>query len=401
MRISKTLVSAAAVAAVGALVLSGCAGGGSGPSTATGEPIIVSSVNTLSGAGTFPEASEAAQAVFDQYNADGGFNGRPIEYKVFDDKGDPATASQVAREAVEAGSVALVGSASVLDCEVNHAYYEESGIAAIQGTGVDPFCFTTPNISAVNTGPYVDTELTLTYGSENLGLQKICGLLAIAGSTREAYQQSIDAWTAATGKSLAMLDDTLSYDTADYTPYVVKIKEAGCDAVFGNMIEPGYVGLLKAAEAQGLDVTFLFLTSGYSEQFAEAATFVGKGVYVPAEFAPYTDDSVKGNEDWIALMDEHGIAKTSFAQGGYLAAKHFIEVLEGMSGDVTAETVTAALKAMTAPIESPMTGTPWIFGEGDSHGSNTAGWPIAIMPGENTWKAVEQDWIYASGTEGK
>lgn len=399
MRKISPLFGATAIAAVGLLALSGCSGGGSGPSTATGEPIIVSSVNTLSGPGTFPEASEAAQAVFDAYNADGGFNGRPIEYKAYDDKGDPATASQVAREAVAAGSVALVGSASVLDCEVNAAYYADSGIASIQGTGVDPFCFTSPNVSPVNTGPYVDTELTLTYGSETLGLQKICGLLAIAGSTRDAYQSAIDDWTAATGKSLAMLDDTLSYDTADYTPYVVKIKEAGCDGVYGNMIEPGYVGLLKAAEAQGLDVTFLFLTSGYSEQFAQAATFVGKGVYVPAEFAPFSDASVKGNEDWSALMDEHGIAKTSFAQGGYLAAKHFIDVLEGMSGDVTTETVTAALKGMTQPIETPMTGTPWIFGAGDTHGSNTAGWPIAIMPGETTWKAVEQDWIYASGTK--
>lgn len=387
-----------ATLAVAALVLAGCAGGGQ-ESTATGEPIIVSSVNSLSGSGTFPEASQAAQAVFDDYNASGGFDGRPIEYTAYDDKGDPATASQVAREAVEAGSVALVGSASVLDCEVNHAYYESSGILSVQGTGVDPFCFTTPNVSPVNTGPYVDTELTLTYGSETLGLQKICGLLAIAGSTRDAYQEAIDTWTEQTGKELVMLDDTLAYDTADYTPYVVKMKEAGCDGVYGNMIEPGYVGLLKAAEAQGFDATFLFLTSGYSEQFAQAATFVGKGVYAPAEFTPYTDPSVTGNEDWTALMDEYGVPKTSFAQGGYVAAKHFITVLEGMEGDVTRETITAALQAMTEPLESTMTGTPWIFGPGEAHNSNTAGWPVAIMPGTTVWKAAAEDWIFSARTQ--
>lgn len=302
----------------------------------------------------------------------------------------------MAREAVSAGAVALVGSASVLDCEVNHSYYEESGIAAVQGTGVDPFCFTTPNISAVNTGPYVDTELTLTYGSETLGLNKICGLLAIAGSTREAYQQAIDSWSAATGKSITMLDDTLTYETADYTPYIVKAKEQGCDAIYGNMIEPGYVGLLKAAEAQAYDGTFLFLTSGYSEQFAQAATYVGKGVYVPAEFLPFSDESLAGNEDWRALMDEHGIAKTSFAQGGYLAAMHFIEVLKQHEGDITRETVTAALTGMTQPIETTMTGSPWIFGQGDAHTSNQAGWPIAIKPGSTTWESVADDWLFSS-----
>lgn len=399
MRSKKSLMKGLVVATAAAMVLSGCASGGGSESTADGEPIVVSSVNALSGAGTFPEASEAAQAVFDEYNANGGLNGQPIEYNVFDDKGDPATASQVAREAVENGSVALVGSASAIDCEVNHAFYEDSEILSIQGTGVDPYCFTTPNISPTNTGPYVDTELSLTYGSEVLGLEKICGLLAIAGSTRDAYQGAIDTWSEATGNELVMLDDTLTYETADYTPYVVKIKEAGCDAVYGNMIEPGIVGLLNAAEAQGLDVTFLLLTSGYSEQLAQQVTFTGQGVYTAAEFTPFTDESVSGNEDWAALMDEYGIAKTAFAQGGYLAAMHFIEVLEGIDGDITRESVTEALRGMTTPIESTMTGTPWIFGDGDSHGSNTAGWPVAIMPGETTWSAVADDWIYASGTE--
>ncbi|QUY62815.1 ABC transporter substrate-binding protein [Gulosibacter molinativorax] len=387
------------MAAAGALVLSGCAGGGgSGASTADGEPIVVSSVNALSGAGTFPEASEAAQAVFDDYNANGGLDGRPIEYNIFDDKGDPATASQVAREAVENGSVALVGGASALDCEVNHAYYEENDILSVQGTGVDPYCFSTPNISPTNAGPYIDTELSLTYGSEVLGLEKICGLLAIEGSTRDAYQEAIDNWSAATGNELAMLDDTLTYATADYTPYVVQIKEAGCDAVYGNMIEPGIVGLLNASEAQGLDVSFLLLTSGYSEQLASQVTYTGQGIYTAAEFAPYTDESVSGNEDWAALMDEHGINKTAFAQGGYLAAMHFIEVIEGIDGDITRESVNEALRGMTEPIESTMTGTPWIFGPGDSHGSNTAGWPIGILPGETTWSAVADDWIFASNT---
>lgn len=396
MRTKKSLMTGLVVATASAMVLSGCAGGGGSESTADGEPIIVASVNALSGAGTFPEASEAAQAVFDEYNANGGLDGRPIEYNIYDDKGDPATASQVAREAVEKGSVALVGGASALDCEVNHAYYEESDILAVQGVGVDPFCFTTPNISPTNSGPYLDTELTLTYGSEVLGLEKICGLLAIAGSTRDAYQGAIDDWSAATGNELAMLDDTLTYETADYTPYIVKIKEAGCDGVYGNMIEPGYVGLLNAAEAQGLDATFLFLTSGYSEQFASQVTYTGEGIYAPAEFAPYTDESVSGNEDWAALMDEYGINKTSFAQGGYLAATYFIEVLEGMEGEITRETVNEALRGMTEPIESTMVGTPWIFGDGESHGSNTAGWPVAILPGETTWDAVADDWIFAS-----
>lgn len=394
----RTTHMSAAVGMAAVLVLSAC-GDGDGSSTATGEPIVVASVNSLSGPATFPEASEAAEAVFDEYNAQGGFDGRPIEYTAFDDRGDPATASQVAREAVESGAVALVAGASVLDCEVNHTLYEENDILAIQGTGVDPYCFTTPNISAVNTGPYINTELTLTYGSEVLGLENICGLLSIEGSTRPAYQEAIDRWSDATGERITMIDDSLTYSTADYTPYVVQAKDAGCDALYSNAIEPGYVGILNAAEAQGLDTTFLFLTSGYSEQFAASTTFVGQGVYLPAEFAPYGDADVGGNEEWATLMDDHGIEKTAFAQGGFLAARHFIDALDGIDGDITRERVTETLRAMSEPIESSMTGTPWTFGPGDAHGSNTAGWPVAIMPGSTTWESVADDWLRSSAQE--
>ncbi|HWM33569.1 MAG TPA: ABC transporter substrate-binding protein, partial [Pseudolysinimonas sp.] len=194
-----TQKAALALLALSALALAGCQ---SGPaSTADGEPIVVASVNALSGPVTFPEASAAAAAVFDRYNAEGGLDGRPIQYVKLDDKGDPSAASAAARDAVESsGAVALVGGASLLDCEVNHEYWEQNGIVSIQGTGVDPFCFTTPNIAPVNTGPFFDSALTLAYGSEVLGLTKICGLLEIAGSTRPAYQEAFDWWTETTGK---------------------------------------------------------------------------------------------------------------------------------------------------------------------------------------------------------
>lgn len=391
----KKTLAAASIGAICVMALTACGGNATG-STATGEPIVVASVNALSGPVTFAEASQAAKAVFDKFNADGGLNGRPIQYEVLDDKSDPAAATAAARDAVSKGAVAMVGSASLLDCEVNSKYYEQEGLVSIQGTGVDPYCFTNPNISPVNEGPYLDTQLTLTYGSEKLGLKKICGLLEIAGSTRPAYQKAFDAWTKATGKDFEMLDDTVPYGAPDFTPYVVKAKEAGCDAIFSNGVEPDAIGVLKAAEAQGMkDMTFLFLTSTYSEQFAQAAGFVGKGVYVPAEFAPYTEDGIAANDDWRALMEKNNIPLTSFGQGGYLAATHFLETLKTIKGDVTHETVAAAFKAQTKPSENAMTGTPYIFGDGSSHSSNTAGWPITIQPGSTTWASAADDWVIA------
>ncbi len=385
------IYAAAALAASTALVLSGCSGGGSGDGKS---PIVVGSVNTKSGAATFPEASLAAAAVFKDQNAKGGINGHPIDYKALDDKGDPATASANAREIVGSDeAVAMVGSASLIECEINAKYYEQQKILSIPGVGVDTGCFDSPNISPANVGPFNDMTLTLYWGSEVAKLDNICVLLEIAGSTRPAYQKAIDKWTEITGKKPLYVDDTVPYGASDYTPYIVKAKDAGCKALAINPVEPDAIAQVKAANAQGWkDVNWLYLTSVYSDNFAKAVSDAGAGIYVPAEFYPFTDASSDINKDWRDLMTKNDIPLTSFSQGGYLAAKYFIEVAKGIKGDVTRDSVTKALHDMK-PIENPMVGTPYTFGTATVHDGNTAGWPIKLVTGKNAWELNGDDWI--------
>ncbi|MEA5453618.1 ABC transporter substrate-binding protein [Sinomonas sp. JGH33] len=387
---NRRVIGVAALAAA-ALVLSGCGGASSGSSNS---PIVVGSINTRSGPATFPEASQAAAAVFDAFNQAGGLNGRKIDYKTFDDKGDPATASASARELVGSDSaVALAGSASLLECQVNQKYYEQEKILSIPGIGVDPGCFSSPNISPANVGPYNDMALTLYYGSEKLNLDKICVLLEIAGSTRPAYQGAIDAWSKATGKKPFYIDDTVQVGASDFTPYIVKAKNAGCKSVAINAIEPDAVAQVKAANAQGWnDVTWLYLTSVYSDNFAKAVSNAGAGIYVPAEFYPFTDASNQANKEWRDLMAKNNIPLTSFSQGGFLAAKYLIQALQGIKGDITRESVTKALHELQ-PIQNPMVGTPYTFGTAASHANNTAAWPIKLASGTNAWQSSGSDWI--------
>jgi branched-chain amino acid transport system substrate-binding protein len=372
------------------LATAGCAGSDAG---ANG-PIVVGSVNALSGAATFPEASQAAKAVFDAANAAGGINGRKIEYKAIDDKGDPAAAAAAAREVVGGDrAVALVGSSSLIECEINEKYYEQQKILSMPGIGVDPACFTGPNIAPVNVGPFHDMTLTLLYGSEVLKLDDVCALLEIAGNTLPAYRAAIDEWTKITGKKLKYVDSTVPYGGSDYTPYIVKARAAGCKAITVNPVEPDSIGQLKAAQAQGwTDVTWLLLTSVYSENYAKAIANAGAGVYVPAEFYPFTDSAAPANKDWRDLMGKNGIPLTSFSQGGYLAAKYFLDVVRGIKGDITRESVTKALREMK-PISDPMVGTPYVFGPAQAHHDNTAGWPIKLTTGSNRWDLAARDWL--------
>ncbi|AYY12534.1 ABC transporter substrate-binding protein [Actinobacteria bacterium YIM 96077] len=390
----RSLLGFTALTAAGALVLSACSEDG----TAGGESggtIVVGSVNTLSGSATFPEASEAAAAVFDAVNAEGGVNGYTIDYTIVDDKGDPAAAASAAREVVaQDEAVALVGSASLIECQVNADYYVQEDILSIPGIGVDPDCFTTPNIAPANVGPFHDMTLSLLYGSEELGLDNICALLEIAGNTLPAYKEAIQRWSDITGKELLYIDEEVPYGASDYTSYIVRAREAGCEAITVNPVEPDSIGQLKAAEQQGWDdVTWLLLTSVYSENYAEAVSETGNGVYVPAEFYPFTDSDSPETEEWRDLMVENDIDLTSFSQGGFLAATYFVEVLEGIEGDITRESVREALRSME-PIENPMVGTPYVFGPGDTHHDNTAGFPVQLQSGTNEWELAGDEWLH-------
>lgn len=385
MHITRTKLAATAAIAAATLVLAGCTPAGPTGTPATGEPINVAA---LSGLTFFPEAPQAVQAVFDDYNAAGGLDGRPIEYTVLDDKTDPAVSSTAAKDALDGGAVALVGSSSLLDCAVNHTAWEEAGIVSIQGTGVDPFCFSTPNIAPANTGPYFDAFATLTYGSETLGFKNICAeVVPDNAAGQSAYQQAIDAWEAQTGEEIAYSDFSLTRGQSSYAGNVAALKSEDCDAIMITEVGPAVIAFIGEAANQGVDLPFLVLTSCYSDEFAASVAY-GGDIYLPAEFSPYTDATDDSNTEWAAVMDAHGVAKTSFAQGGYLAALYFISILESVDGDVTRESFTAAAQAMAEPIDNPMTATPWIFGDAASHQANKSAWPLVIRANTNEWESL-------------
>src|SRR5215469_17027373 len=198
-RIAKAVL--AGTACVTTLAAAACSSSTGSTGSVSSGSIVVGSVNSLSGPVTFPEASQAAKAVFEKVNAAGGIDGKMIDYVTLDDKGDPATAAQDARLLItQDGAVALDGSASLLDCEVNAAFYAQSGISSVPGVGVDPACFGSPAIAPANVGPYLGTQAILQYGSQQLHLKKICGFFSIIAGTGSAYAHAVADWSAATGQ---------------------------------------------------------------------------------------------------------------------------------------------------------------------------------------------------------
>ena len=365
------------------------------PAVADGEPIRVGNISSLTGGGLFPEASVAAKAVFDRVNAAGGIGGRPIELIIEDDGGTPEGAATAARKLVEQDNVvAMVGSASILECAVNSGFYAEQGVYSIQGTGVDPLCFLSSNISPVNTGPFAGITVSLYYASETLALDRVCNInLFVIPDLAPAFDGAVARWESLTGKSLTFRVKAATLED-DPTPLMLQARDAGCQAVVIDGVEPHALAVGRAIDAQNLnDIVWIGLTSYYTDAIASQLGSAGNGLRANSEFEPYGSDSPV-LDDWKTLMTSAGVPLTSFAQGGYLAATIFVEALGGIDGDITRESVAEAMLGLE-PYDTPLLGTPYTFGPGDAHAPNQASKFVELRDGQ--WVTAADDWVILPG----
>src|SRR3954454_24666016 len=123
---SKKAASAPAKTAAPAASAVKC-GAGTGKK-ATGDPIKLGAIATKQPGTDFTDIPNAAKAFFDCVNDNGGINGRPIQYVIETEQTDPGQVASLAKKLVETEKVlGIVGNTSIIECAVNHKYYEQQG----------------------------------------------------------------------------------------------------------------------------------------------------------------------------------------------------------------------------------------------------------------------------------
>ncbi len=283
---------------------------------ATGEPIVIGAVVGATGPADFSSASKGAQAYFDCVNANGGINGRPIQYIVEDDGWDPEKAVTVAKKLVEDDNVVgMVGSTSFVECAANSEYYAEQGVAVIAGVGVPRECFFSSNIAPVNQGPRLSGIGAASYAAEQ-GAKKIACIANVIPNFGGWVCQGIEAWGAEAGVEVQSFNgqpdlsdaETIMQQALAINPDAVVVVEAG----------PGVQGYLKAAEQLGATPKFYGPTSAYDKDFAAAVGDHWFGAF-PAEIEFNTMDSTgPDNTLWqevMAMYGPEGAAIDSFSVG--------------------------------------------------------------------------------------
>lgn len=352
---------------------------------AAGAPIPVGAVVGKTGPDDFSTSSSASQAYFDCVNANGGIHGRPILYRVADDQWNPEVAAQVAAKLVKDEKVvALAGNASFVECGANAKMYEQEGVMAIAGGGVQRECFFGRNYVPVNAGPRISGANITAYAAEKYKARKIVCIIPNIPGLGDWACEGAAGWSHENGIEF----DTITFDpgSADATSTILRAVAKQPEIIVLNVPKGLLLALASAAEQQNLidKIHFVAPTPAYSVDVPDALGPAWDGkLEINLEFNPI-ESAGPDNTNWKAVMDRYAdkdVARDSFAQGGYLAARLLTDTLLKMDpARIDRASVTAALRQVR-DFESDILCKPFYVGDGPRHNANTKG-PTMVIRGE-------------------
>lgn len=358
---------------------------------ATGEPIKIGAMATTAEGYVFDWIPRMTAIYFDCVNANGGIQGRPIEYIWYEEQLDPAQIESLAVKLVEEDQVlGIAGSTSALECDINADYYAEHGYFPIIA-GVSPGCFLNPTWSAVNMGPYY-SNLGAAQAAVRMGAQNKLVVVSPDEAGMEFNSSSVCDFAESEGLDCEIvLEDTPIADPAGLAQRLVQAAGEGGGVVL-NFVPPVVLPVLQAIDEQGLIDSVIWASSTPPNDNSVAAALSdawnGK-FFINAEFN-VLDSGLPDQNHANQLHADAGaqFPMGAFPQMGYLIGRAATEALLSIEGEITKESVNAAFVALEN-VESDMWCKPWYFSSGLPQGNVSNNTDRTVAPQGDVMVQVE------------
>ena len=367
---------------------------------ATGSPIKIGAIATKQPGTDFTDGTAAAGAYFDCVNANGGVNGHPIDYITETEQTDPAQNAALARKLVETeGVLGMTGGFSLIECDVNHAYYESKGIA-VMNAGIAPSCWSTPNSAPVNMGPRYSSDGAVQAAIRQDVDKIVFDQSNVPGTGYIAAGPKIVADAA--GIPIVELADNVPIQDANSIAVKLTQQAGENGAVVLNFTPPEALKILQAAQQQGLEdsvKTWGCSTPCNTDFLADAlGTGFDDKLLVNAELN-VTDFDGPDSELYRSVMAKYGQDVTgglgSFSQMGYLMGEFMTNALETVKGDYTVQSVNEAVFGLKNQ-ETDILCQPWYYGKAPLHIPNNVDWTTTPKEGV---MVIKEDCFEISGDE--
>jgi branched-chain amino acid transport system substrate-binding protein len=296
----------------------------------------------------FTTIGKVANAYFSCVNDNGGINGRPIKYTLYNEQLNPAQEASLARKLIQSDKVVgVVGNTSFAECGTNWKYYKSKGYIVI-GAGVQAECYSTPSFAEVNSGPRYSNV-----GAAQALIAAGAKKLAIASpDTISAYADGGPALVAAAHGIPVKIFPT-HLPVTDATSQLIQMYQFAGDGggILIDFTPDTAPAFMKAAEAQGIVDKVLWGSSTpiantfMSSQFSPA--FDGH-LWIDNEFSNVDPSVGPDSALMFQVLKKYApsIAPQAFGQMGYLDGKFAVNALLSIKGPITAKSYNRAVAGL-------------------------------------------------------
>jgi branched-chain amino acid transport system substrate-binding protein len=339
---------------------------------ATGTPIALGGIVTNQPGTSFTDIANMANAYFTCVNDNGGINGHPVKYYIETEQTNPAQIAADARQLVQTDHVVgIVGNTSIIECSVDHSYWEKLGYDIID-SGIAPECWSTPNSAAVNMGPRYSSDGAVQYALAQHASKIVFDQSNVPGT---GYIAAGPAALAA-AKHVPITQLTENVPISDANSVAIKeVDDAGPNgAVVLNFTPPEALVILQAAQKLGLEdrVKLWGCSTPCNTDFLAQALGPkwNNKLFVNAELTPPDSTSTASMGLYQAILRKYGRAVSggigSFSQFGFAEAEIAVHALESIKGPYTVPSVNAAFKAVRN-VNTGMLCQLWTYGSYPMH----------------------------------
>ena len=341
---------------------------------AKGPVIKIGAIATKQPGTDFTDIPNMAKAYFDCVNNNGGIFGRRIQYFIETEQTDPGQNAALAKKLAESTKVVgMVGNTSIIECAINHKYWEAKGFYVI-ASGIAPECYgRTTNYSSVNMGPRYSSDGAVQYVIRK-GVNKI-----VFDQSNVPGTGYIKAGPTAIAKAakipIVTFEDTVPIQDANSVALKL-VQAAGTNGgVVLNFTPDQALLILQAAQKQGIadNVKAWGCSTPCNSDFVAAALgSVWDGKFgVNAELnltsAPGPDSRLYRQ---LVPTAQLAFGAGSFSQMGFTEARIATAALLNMKAPYTAKRVNEAFVGVRNFRTDILCG-PWYFGKVPYHIPNS------------------------------
>ena len=313
---------------------------------------VVSATNPIGG--KYSDAFDGVQAYFDMVNDQGGLYGRRLVLAAKRDDKLANNKSEVQGLLTQDNVFAVLPVATLLFTGADLLVQEQVPTfgwninAEWSGTPADPRA----NLFG-QTGSFLCftcASPVLPWLAQKIGAHKI-GLLAYSvpqsADCADGTAASFEKFGLQTDSSVAFVDKSLAYGTADLSVQVSKMKDAGVDLVTTCMDTNGVVTLAKEMKKQQLKAV-QYLPNGYDHQFLSEFGDLFEGSYVRTDFVQWeVPDKPQGLQDYLEWIAKEGTDPSENSITGWLNADLFVKGLQAAGPNFSRAALIDAINQMT------------------------------------------------------